>query len=229
MVEVFDVAGKRIGSNRSYYYNDALADVVLPADGDYYVRLFQFTYTVGGPQYFYRLSITTAPWIDSVFPPMVEPGKPSQVTLYGRNLPGGTPEAGMEVGGSPMEKLTVTITPPSDPLASQRLTFPAAIDPKSAALDGFEYHIKGPGGSSNSVLIALATAKVYLEREGNDKPETAEAIPVPCEVAGRINKRLDRDWMPSRPRRVISSALNCGAIVWVVSRISFSRFATARR
>jgi hypothetical protein len=79
-------------------------------------------------------------------------------------------------------------------MAPQRLAFAGRIDPKTAALDGFEYRLQRPGGSSNSVLIAFATAKVYLEREGNDKPDSAEAIPVPCEVAGRIDKRNDRDW-----------------------------------
>ena len=48
-------------------------------------------YTQGGPDYFYRLSISTAPWIDAVFPPVVEAGKATQVTIYGRNLPGGQP------------------------------------------------------------------------------------------------------------------------------------------
>jgi len=50
-------------------------DVTLPDDGDYLVRLSKFTYTAGGPDYFYRLSIASAPYIDAVFPPMIEPGK----------------------------------------------------------------------------------------------------------------------------------------------------------
>lgn len=194
MVEVFDSAGRRIAFNRNYNSNDALTDAVLPEDGDYFVRVSEFTYTLGGPQYFYRLSISTTPWIDSVFPPMVEPGKPAQVTLYGRNLPGGTPEPGALVDGRPLEKLVVAITPPADPLAAQRLDFHSRIDPRTSGLDGFEYRLKGPAGTSNPVLIAFATAKVVLEKENNDKADTPEEIPAPCEVAGRIDKRQDRDW-----------------------------------
>src|SRR5262245_33369380 len=67
-LEVFDADGNRLVNNRNYLGNDALADVTLPADGDYWVRLFEFTYTAGGPDYFYRLNITTAPWIDVVVP-----------------------------------------------------------------------------------------------------------------------------------------------------------------
>ena len=44
------------------------------------------------------------------------------------------------------------------------------------------------------MLIAFATAKVVLEKENNDKADTPEEIPAPCEVAGRIDKRQDRDW-----------------------------------
>ena len=47
---------------------------------------------LGSAEYFYRLNVTTAPHIDAVFPPMVEPGKTAQITLFGRNLPGGKPD-----------------------------------------------------------------------------------------------------------------------------------------
>lgn len=195
MIEIFDVTGRRLANNRNYRDNDALTDAILPEDGDYFVRLSEFTYTLGTPNHFYRLSVTTAPWIDAVYPPMVEAGKPSQVTLYGRNLPGGTPEPGALADNRPLEKLVVTITPPADPQAQQRIAFKGRIDPRTAGLDGFEYRLKGPTALSNPMLIAFASAKVVVEKDSaNDKPESAEDIPAPCEVAGRIDKRLDRDW-----------------------------------
>src|SRR5581483_6787220 len=91
-LEVYDSQGKRLASNRHYSGTEALTDLTLPNDGDYYVRLVEFTHSQGTPEHFYRLTVSTAPWIDAVFPPMVEPGKPAQVTVYGRNLPGGTPD-----------------------------------------------------------------------------------------------------------------------------------------
>jgi hypothetical protein len=188
IVEVYDPAGRRIvGANGP----DAVTDFVAPNDGEFYVRVAEFTYTAGGPTYFYRLTVTTNPWIDSVYPPIVEPGKPAQVTLYGRNLPGGTPEPGAFVEGRPLEKLTVTVNAPAE--ASQ-LTFRGHIEPRQGGTDGFEYRLKGPGGSSNPILIGFAQEKVVLEKEPNDKPEQAMELPVPCEVAGRIDKRGDRDW-----------------------------------
>lgn len=194
LVEMWTLAGKQLTSRRNYQGNDALADVTLPDDGEYLVRVGEFTYTSGGPQYFYRLSVSVGPWVDAVFPSVVEPGKPTRVMLYGRNLPGGQVDPGMLVEGQPVEKAVVTITPPTDPLAAQSLRYGSRIEPKSSGLDGFEYRVKGPNGTSNPVLIAFAHDQMVVEKENNDKPENAEEVPAPCEVAGRIDKRGDVDW-----------------------------------
>ncbi len=92
-LQLYGADGAYLGGNRNYSNNDALVDAVLPADGDYYARVASFSYTQGGIDYFYRLTVTTAPWIDAVFPAAVEPGKSAQVTVYGRNLPGGKIDA----------------------------------------------------------------------------------------------------------------------------------------
>jgi hypothetical protein len=194
LVEVYDAAGRKLGSNRDYRDNDAVADVILPADGEYFVRVSQFAYQGGGPDYVYRLTIGTGPWIDAVFPPVVEPGKPAQVTLYGRNLPNGQP-AGFTIDGRPLEKLAVTIPAPTQPDAATRLTFRSRIDPVTALQDGFEYVLKGPNGTSNPVTIYLARDKLAVKKNaGGTTPATAEAIPAPCEVAGFIGRPGDSDW-----------------------------------
>lgn len=194
MIEVYDAAGRKVGMNRGYNDADALADVSLPADGDYYIRLFQFTYLSGGADHNYRLTIGTGPWVDFVYPPAIEPGKPAQVTLYGRNLPNGKP-AGTTLDGRPLEKATVTITPPTDPMAAQRLVRRDRLDPVESLQDGFEYRLKGSGGVSNPVPIYFAHEKVVLKKNtGDTTPATAEPIQTPCEVAGMIHKKGDRDW-----------------------------------
>jgi len=191
LVEVYDFAGRRLGQSRNYAGNDALADVTLPADGDYFVRVSEFAYQQGGPDYFYRLTVGAGPRIDAVFPPMVSASKPTQVTLFGRGLPGGQPVKGMDVDGRPVESLTVTVTPPTDPAARTKLTYRGRVAPPGGLMDGFEYRLPG----SNSVPIFLTDATILIEKDaGNDKLETPEAIAVPCEVAGRIDRRYDRDF-----------------------------------
>ncbi len=186
--------GRKLGANRNYHGTDALLDATLPADGDYYVRVYQFTYTLGGPEYFYRLSITTAPWIDAVFPPMVEPGKPATLTVYGRNLPGGQPDRSARLAGRVLEKLTVTVTPPADPAARQRLDYSGRISPVGSELDGFEYRVRSAVGASNPYFLTYARAPVVLSGTANTTPETAQEVALPCEIAGRIAKKGQRSW-----------------------------------
>lgn len=205
LVEIYDANGRRLAGSSGA---DPVTDFIAPADGDYFVRVVQFTYTAGGPQYFYRLTVTTNPWIDAVFPPVVEPGKPAQITLYGRNLPGSAPEPGAFADGRPLEKLVVTVTAPAD---ATRLAFRDRLEPRSGGADGFEYRLKGPGGVSNPVLIGFAQDKVIAEKEPNDKAEQPMDLPVPCEVAGRIDRRGDQDWYAFSAQKGESVAIDLWA------------------
>jgi hypothetical protein len=193
-VEVYDRKGAIHGLNRNYDGNDALLDVMLPADGEYLVRVFAFTYTQGGIDYFYRLTVSTAPWIDAVFPSVVEPGKETDVSVFGRNLPGGVPDAASIVGGQTLDKLTMKVKAPADADALQRLAIPGRVPPIASMLDGFALRLKNDAGSSNPYLLTYADAPVVVDNGNNDTQETAQKVAVPCEIAGRIEKKGDVDW-----------------------------------
>jgi hypothetical protein len=191
-LELYDAAGRQLARNRKYSHFDALLDYTVPADGDYYVRLTEFAHTQGNGEHYYRLSFTTAPWIDAVFPPVVVPGKPARVTVYGRNLPGGQHDPLAIVDGCVLEKLVVEL--PATSATGDGLAYRGFVPPYAAALDGFEYRLKNASGTSNPYLITFAHAPVVLDNEANDTPETAQLINVPCEIAGRVEKKHDRDW-----------------------------------
>lgn len=193
-IEVYDAHNRQIAFNRNYRLGDALADCTLPADGDYTVRLYGFTYTSGDPEHFYRLSISTAPWIDAVFPPVVAPGKRAQLTVYGRNLPGGKPDPSAVVDGRALERVTVTMDVPEAPQALHRLAYRGHVAPPASGLDGFEYRLHNDAGTSNPFLLTYARAAVVEDAGDNDTAETAQEVSVPCEIAGRIEKKRDRDW-----------------------------------
>ncbi len=197
-VEVYDAKGRLLAEGRNYSGNDAVTDCVLPDDGDYTVRLFEFTHTAnipgGSTEYFYRLTITTAPWIDAIYPSVLEPGKATPVTIYGRNLPGGQPDPAAVEDDRVLEKLSATVTAPSDPEAVSRLTFSGHLSPVVSGLDGFEYRVKNDAGASNPFLLTFARASVVLDNDANDTPETAQEVTPPCEIAGRFEKIGDRDW-----------------------------------
>ncbi|MBX9622890.1 MAG: hypothetical protein K2X82_03665 [Gemmataceae bacterium] len=191
VVEVFDPAGRKLATNSGYRDADAVADFVAPADADYLCRVSSVAYQAGGPDHVYRLTIGTGPWIDGVFPPAVEPGKPTQVMLYGRNLPGGQPSP-FALDGRPLEQATVTVTPPAE---ATKLAVRDRVEPTTALQDGFEYRVTGPNGVSNPVTIYLARGTPVLKAgTGGAKPEAAQAVPVGSEVQGMLHRRGGRDW-----------------------------------
>jgi hypothetical protein len=193
-LRLYDAKGKQLAVNRQYRGRDALVEVRAERGGDYYVRVCHFTYTEGNPEFFYRLSISTAPWIDAVHPAVIEPGKSAEVTVYGRNLPGGKPDRSAVVDGRVLETVRVTIQAPDGKAALHRVTYRGLKRETTLSLDGFEYRIRTEKGTSNPFLITYAQAPVVLDNEANDTPETAQQVTLPCEIAGRVEKRRDRDW-----------------------------------
>lgn len=193
-VKVYSASGLYLGGNVGYSKNDALVDVTLPEDGDCHVRVCGFTYTLGGSDYFYHLTVSTAPWIDAVFPSVVEPGKDTQVTFYGRNLPGGKIDPNVTVNERAIEKAVVTVKASADPRAVQRLAYTGHLQPISSMLDGFDHRLKNGGGTSNPAFMMYAAAPVVVDNGDNDDQDKAQQITVPCVIAGRIEKKGDRDW-----------------------------------
>ncbi len=193
-IRVISAKGQELAHHRPTPGQDGLADVTLPDDGDYLVRVNKFTYTAGTPEYFYRLNISLTPYIDAIHPTMIEAGKTAQITLYGRNLPGGVADPTAAINGQVLQKLTVSVTAPGDPPSRDQLKYSGLLTPLQGTLDGFEYRLTGPTGTSNPVLLTYARAPIVVENDDNDTPEKAQAVPVPCEIAGRIDKKRDRDW-----------------------------------
>jgi hypothetical protein len=191
-VELYDASGRPLATNHGYRDNDVLADAVLPADADYYVRVHHFTHTRGGPDQTYLLNLTTAPWIDAVFPAVVEAGKTTTVTVWGRNLPGGRPDPEMLLDGVVLERLDVPVDTTRENVTSLRTDM--ALPPVMSGVDGFDFRLRNDAGSSNPAFLGIVPGPVVLEAGHNDRPEEAQALTLPCDVAGRIESRGDRDW-----------------------------------
>lgn len=188
---LFDAAGNELQRSNEYNRHDPLLAFTAPADGDYYAVLYDFMYG-GGPEYYYRLTFSSGPYVEFVIPPAGEPGKAGKFTLYGRNLPGGKPAEGMQSGGQPLEQLTVDIQVPANTTLLDR---DGLVMPEDSELDGFDYTLKTPQGTSNPVFIGFATAPVVLEKEPNNSASEAQAVSVPCEYVGQFNPRGDRDFL----------------------------------
>src|SRR5690606_6933415 len=125
--------------------------------------------------------------VDYVFPSAGLAGTNMQTTVYGRNLPGGRPTGHVRLDGVELEALDVNIELPAD---ATTLSVGGYLEPNSSALDGIPFSM----GPSAPVLVGIAQAPVIREAEPNNLPETAQVIPVPCEVAGQFFPSRDQDW-----------------------------------
>ena len=188
-LEIYNSTGKRLDfARRNLFSQDAILDVTLPADGDYFVKVYDFTYA-GGEDYPYRLTVSTGPHIDFVLPAAGVPGSNAPYTVYGRNLPGGQP-AGISTHGRPLEKLSVTIPLPN---ATDVLDAKLVLEPFSAGIDAVPFSIPSPTGPSNVVMVQLSGTAPILEVEPNDKGAQAQKLAVPGEVDGQFQTRGDVD------------------------------------
>lgn len=183
---ILDEEGRELARNLDLDGYDPLLDFTAPRDGDYVIAVWDFLYE-GGPTHFYRLQVHGSARVDYVFPPAGLPGSQMQTTVFGRNLPGGRPTGHVLLDGVELEALDVNISLPSDPTT---LTVGGYLAASSVSLDGIPFAM----GASAPVLIGFAQAPVIRESEPNDRPETAQIIPVPSEVAGQFFPSRDQDW-----------------------------------
>ena len=166
--------GKPLASNRGYRGGDAVLDFKAPTDGEYLVRVSQFAYTTGGPDHFYRLTVTTGGWVDALVPPL----ETDAVTPFTRN--------------GPADKIDNKGRDLEGKLQSSRLTSPTA-----AMIDAVDHPRSAPGGN----LLLAPQAPVVLDNAKNGTAADAQEVKAPCDVAGRIAKKNERHWYSFAAKR----------------------------
>ncbi len=170
---------------------DPFIDFDVPADGDYYLRFTDFMYN-GTTESFYRLSVSTRPYLDFITPTGGKPGTTAEITFYGRNLPGGT-KTDVQVNGRPLEKVVRQIAIPADPGAATDLRFNELLRPASSRLDGMEVRVGGETGTSNARLLVFSDGPELQEAEPNNLIAEGQHVPVPCAVTGQFSAPKDAD------------------------------------
>lgn len=187
---LYDANGKQLGASQDEDYSsekrDPQIDFDVPADGDYFIKITDFTYN-GGNTYPYRLSVSTQPYVDYIMPSAAAPGTTAAITFYGRNLPGGE-KTDLKIHGKPLQKLAQQIAIPGDPDSVYGLKADELIRPGTTVLNGMDVRVKGPEGFSNPKLLSFSKLPQIMEVEPNDTRETAQRIEVPCAVNGQFMK-----------------------------------------
>lgn len=172
VLAVLDASGRELAAAP----RGGLLDFTAPADGVFLARVHDLTYA-GGPNHFYRLTLTTGPHLEFVMPPCAKAGTKSKFVLFGRNLPGGTPANLAGHDGRPLDRLEVEIDAP----AKADFRADGLLIPAAATVPGFPYRL----GSSNAVFIGFTDLPIVAEQE--------EKLAVPCEVSGQYFPAADTD------------------------------------
>ena len=187
---LYNSDGKLMASSQDEDYSsekrDPMIDFDAPADGDYFVKITDFTYN-GGNDYFYRLKISTLPYIDYILPTAAAPGTTATISFYGRNLPGGE-KTDLTIHGRPIQKVTQQVIIPNDPDSATGLHYGALVRPWATVLSGMEVRVKSPEGVSNPKLLSFSTLPQVAEIKPNSTKEKAQRLEIPCAVSGQFLK-----------------------------------------
>jgi hypothetical protein len=103
--------GRILASSSDHNGRDPLIDVIIPADGDYLIRVYDLSYRGGFP---YRLLITDKSHVETVFPRAVQAGQNVELVALGQNLGDGSAESSWIEAGTPFAERTFPFVAPSE-------------------------------------------------------------------------------------------------------------------
>ena len=189
-----DADGRPLASNGDTAGRDPLVDFVAPKDGNYIAIVADLSFRGGLP---YRLTITDQPHFESVFPRAIQAGKPTEITVYGRNLGSRSRPSPWLVNDLPLDELRESVTAPADILKTAAFRFTNhptthSVLPTAATctLTGFQIH---------GVPVLVTDTPVTLEQGPNDDAKSPQKLTIPAVVSGRFNKERDADWFTITP------------------------------
>ncbi len=108
-IQLFAANGRRLAESRRVFGQEANLVFTATQDEELIVRV-QDTVYGGGDQFVYRLSFDSRSLVDWIEPSFVAANGPTNVTLFGRHLPGGTPTE-KKLAGHAVFQQQVTIDP----------------------------------------------------------------------------------------------------------------------
>jgi hypothetical protein len=184
--------GREVGSCKDHFGRDPLVDFTADSDGEHLVRLYDFHFRGGSV---YRLLIGARPVLDAVLPSVLGPGQTHEVTLIGRNLPGGQPLPMVGADGKRREHLKVKLSAPRESEWLWSMRSP------SLDLRQFQFTLSNEHGQAQPITLRLEPGPHLLEVKPNATSETAQELPAEeAVVTGQLLRYRDSSWYRIRLR-----------------------------
>jgi hypothetical protein len=197
VVEVLDTDGTVIATARRHHDDDPFVDFTAPIEGRYLLRIHDL-YAGGGDDNHYRLTLSAAPQIDFIFPPVTRLGDSLKLDLFGVGLPGGVP-ANLPGGSTrdnaaSLETITVEARAGDPAIPATTRTGRRLLAPRDAAAELVDLVADVSGIEQPLPPVVPSPSLAVAESEPNDKPATSQSVTFPATLAGRFYPRGDRDW-----------------------------------
>ncbi len=189
-IRVLGPDGREVAESRDSHDSDPFLDLAIPSDGRYVLKVHDVVYN-GSADHPYRLTVSDGPHIDAITPAIATPGVSTQFTLLGRNI-GGVPAPELVVDGVPLERKSITLTPPAGDLDATNPSLELLASGASSRR-GFEFATTLPSGHSNAVFVGEAVDPVVVEHEPNDEDSRAQSLTLPCDISGTFEAPNDTD------------------------------------
>ncbi|MFO0884946.1 MAG: PPC domain-containing protein [Pirellulales bacterium] len=198
VLTLYTAEGTQLAANGDYYGRDPLIDFIAPKDGEYLLVLSDLSFRGG---FAYRFVVSDLPQIENAFPTVVEAGKETQVQLLGRNLGSASKPSAQKLNDLPLDTLPWTVSAADSNAARSTYRFlehptrnSVLASAATCTMDGFQIRPTPGQQALNPFTLLVSESPVTLEQEGNNTPETAQAITFPAMIAGRFNEPRDADW-----------------------------------
>jgi len=176
LLQLFNAAGRRLAESRRVFSQEASLVYTATEAEELVLRVQDIVYS-GGDQFVYRLGFDSRPIVDWISPAFVLADGPTNVTVFGRHLPGGQP-TDQKLGGHTVFRQDMTIAP-----ADGRQSVGAAAT--AAFADSFWWN----GLEGN--LVRVGSSSVAATSEIAEAPE--QAVTVPFDASGSFAERSDED------------------------------------
>ena len=212
-------AGERLARANA----DGLIDFTAPANGNFLIQVHDTIFR-GGTEYFFRLENSSGPHVDFISPAIVPSFSESEITLFGRNLPGSKPAGFKAVDGQSLEQLSVKISELNQAGQPGGVVLP----PAAIVLDGGVFRLPGNSSvESNPFFVGLRPGNLLtMEQGSNNAADRAQIIPAPGLVAGSFYPARDVDCFrfPIKKNEVywlevFSQRLGCGTNPYVTAQL----------